>query len=82
MGRKLFDKIHYDEMKKYHNIQFYPMQYGLGHMRFASYGAPEIIGHSGSKYKVYITGCINEVNEPKATRMALRLAYCCRKKSK
>lgn len=88
-GGKLFDKRHYAEMKQYNYIQFFPIQYGLGHMRFASYGAPEIIGHSGStgvlcyyvpKYKVYITGCINEVNESKAIRMVLRLATCFRKK--
>ena len=84
---RLFDSKHYEEMGKYHYLQFFPMQYGLGHMRFNSYGAPEIIGHSGStgvlcyyvpKYKVYITGCINEFNEQKATRFVMRLAHCCR----
>lgn len=84
-GGKLFEQSHYDEMKEHNYIQYFPMQYGLGHMRFAAFGAPEIIGHSGStgvlcyyvpKYKVYITGCINEVNEAKATRMVLRLANC------
>jgi hypothetical protein len=87
-GGKLFDKSHYEEMKKYNYIQFFPMQYGLGHMRFCAYGSPEIIGHSGStgvlcyyvpKYKVYITGCMNEMNEAKATRLVLRLADCFRR---
>lgn len=82
---RVFDKSHLEEMKKYNSIQFFPMQYGVGHMRYKMPGAPEIIGHSGStgvlcyyvpQYDVYITGCINEVDEAKATQMVLELADC------
>jgi CubicO group peptidase (beta-lactamase class C family) len=81
----LFDKMHLEEMKVYNYIQFYPIQYGVGHMRFKAFGSTEIIGHSGStgvlcyyapEYRVYLTGCMNEVNESKATRMVLQLANC------
>lgn len=80
---QLFDAKHYPTMKQYNSIQFYPLKYGLGHMRFKSFGAPEIIGHSGStgvlcyycpKYDVFITGCTNEVNEAKGIRIVLQLA--------
>jgi len=81
----LFNKSHYDMIRIYNRIQFFPMEYGLGNMRFNAYGMPEIIGHSGAtgvlcyyvpKYQVYITGCMNELSEGKATRLVLRLANC------
>lgn len=82
---KLFDKSHVEEMKVYHFIQIFPMQYGIGHMQFKYPGFPAIIGHSGAtgvvcyyvpEYRIYIAGCINEMNDPKVTRLAMRLVNC------
>jgi D-alanyl-D-alanine carboxypeptidase len=85
MEGRLFESSHFDEMKNYNYLQFYPMQYGMGMMRFAYFGVAEIIGHSGStgtlcyycpKYDVYITGAINEQNESKGIQQVCKLVNC------
>lgn len=88
---KLFSPEHLPFMKVYHYLQFIPMQYGVGHMRFKQPGFPEIIGHTGStgviayympKYDTYITGVINECNESKVIRIAAQLLLSCNKDRK
>ncbi|MDD5935439.1 MAG: serine hydrolase [Clostridiales bacterium] len=83
---QLFEANHLEHLKIYHHIQFIPLQYGVGHMRFKQIGIPEFIGHSGSsgtvcyympKEDLYITGTINECNEAKAIRMMFNLMNCC-----
>ena len=85
MEGKLFDSSHLNEMKEYNYLQFYPMQYGMGIMRFSFFGAPELIGHSGStgtlcyycpEYDVYVTGAMNEQDESKGIRQVCQLVNC------
>lgn len=85
MEGKLFNSSRFDEMKDYNFLQFYPMQYGMGIMRFSSFGAAEIIGHSGStgtlcyycpEYDVYVTGATNEQDESKGIRQVCKLVNC------
>lgn len=85
-GGELFDASYLDVMEKtYRKLQFFPMQYGTGIMRFHMFGSPELIGHSGStgtlcyyspKYHVYVTGSINECKEAKAIQIAAELVNC------
>lgn len=84
MEGKLFDPSRFNEMKDYNYLQFYPMQYGMGIMRFSSFGAAEIIGHSGStgtfcyycpKYDVYVTGAMNEQDQS-GIRQVCKLVNC------
>lgn len=69
-------------MKDYNYLQFYPIQYGLGIMRFSSFGAAEIIGYSGStgtlccyypRYVVYATEAINGQDESKGIRQVCQV---------
>ena len=85
MEGKLFDSSHFNEMKDYNYLQFYPLQYGMGIMRLSFIGAAEIIGHSGStgalcyycpKYDVYVTGAMNEQDESKGIRQVCKLVNC------
>lgn len=85
-GGELFDSADLKVMEKtYRKLQFFPMQYGTGIMRFSMFGSPELIGHSGStgtlcyyspKYHVYVTGTINECKEAKAIQIAAELVGC------
>jgi len=85
-GGELFDVSYLDIMEKtYRKLQFFPMQYGTGIMRFHMFGSPDLIGHSGStgtlcyyspKYHVYVTGSINECKEAKAIQIAAELVNC------
>lgn len=82
---RLFKRNHYNDIRNYNRIQFYPGEYGLGNMRFKVWGAPEMIGHLGStgvicfyipNHNIYITGCINEVGGAKPIRMLIKLVNC------
>lgn len=75
---KLFNLRNMQSVNTYYYTQFFPMEYGLGNARFRYPGEPTLYGHSGAtgvvcyyapKYKMYISACINELNEVKATRM-------------
>lgn len=81
---KLFPKELFEKENAYHYSQYIPLEYGLGNMRFRYPGIPTLYGHSGAsgvvcyyspKYDMYISACINELNEEKATRMLARFAY-------
>lgn len=81
-GGRLFSAEHIPAMQEYNPIQFIPLQYGVGHMKFAQFGCPTFIGHSGSTGVVcyysqardmYVCGTINECNEVKAIRMMIQL---------
>ena len=83
---ELFSKDYMKVMtEQYRSLQFFPMQYGTGIMRFKMPVSPQLIGHSGStgtlcyyspQYQIYITGSINECNEVKSTQIAAELANC------
>lgn len=79
----LFNPTHFEKIRAYRSTQFFPMKYGMGTMRWKYPGIPELIGHSGSTgvisyyapgIEMYITGCINEMNEVKATQFLMNIA--------
>jgi len=79
------DSTYFQLINNYNKLQFYPLQYSLGVMRFASFGAPEIIGHSGStgtagffcqEYKVSIAGAINLQDSSKCIKQLCKLLNC------
>lgn len=85
-GGELFDKGHLDSMQEWNKI-FYPMEYGLGIMRFKApvfvvgLSGTELTGHSGSTgsasfycpaQDIYIVGTTNSMDNP-ATAIQLAL---------
>ena len=87
-GGKLFPYEKLKENNTYHYTQYFPLEYGLGNMRFRYPGMPSLYGHSGAtgvvcyyspKFKIYISACINELDEGKVTRMLARFAHEFRK---
>lgn len=74
-----FPKEYFEEMKKWNKI-FFPLQYGVGIMRFKLpwffspfKSVPELIGHSGLSgafayycpgKDVYLTGTVNQIDSP------------------
>ncbi|HKM34217.1 MAG TPA: serine hydrolase domain-containing protein [Lachnospiraceae bacterium] len=77
-GGRLFPIDFFQKNNTYFYTQYIPMEYGLGNMRFRYPGVPHLFGHSGAtgvvcyyapKYDMYISACINELNETKATQM-------------
>lgn len=69
---KLFPKSYLAEMKEYNSIMF-PLQNGVGMMRFKLPGTPEFIGHSGlsgafayyvPKKDLFLTGTVNQLHKP------------------
>lgn len=87
---KLFDNIHFEKIRTYRPTQYFPMKYGMGTMGWHYPGVPNLIGHSGAtgvicyyapKYRMYISGCINEMDEVKATQLLANMARCFKKSS-
>ncbi|MBE6024971.1 MAG: serine hydrolase [Cellulosilyticum sp.] len=80
---ELFDIKKVPDYDCYRYIQFFPMQYGMGKMRFSMPGAPKAVGHSGAtgafayyieKYDVYAVGTTNDLNEAGSIKKMLRMA--------
>lgn len=87
---QLFSKELFDKYNYYKYIIF-PMEYGLGNVRFRYPGVPDLYGHSGAtgvvcyyapEYDIYISACINELNEIKATRMLAKYMHDIKKQMK